>query len=82
MEIDKIIKEMSGIFFIENAGNVHKVLLDSLEKPLIQRILEQTNGNQLQTARILGINRNTLRTKIRKLGIYSDVVHRKPAGRR
>ena len=70
MEPEKIILELNELFIRENEGNVYRSLLESLEKPLISKILDQTSGNQLQAARILGINRNTLRAKIRKLGIY------------
>ena len=44
-------------------------MLEKLEKPLISITLQATNGNQLRAANILGINRNTLRKKIRELGI-------------
>ncbi|MBL94881.1 MAG: nitrogen regulation protein NR(I) [Magnetovibrio sp.] len=44
-------------------------MLEKLEKPLISITLKVTNGNQLRAANILGINRNTLRKKIRELGI-------------
>ena len=44
-------------------------LLRELEKPLIEKTLALTNGNQIKAAEILGLNRNTLRTKIRDLGI-------------
>lgn len=50
-------------------GIIYKTMLAEFEKPLIERILEQTNGNQLKAARLLGINRNTIRAKIKKLGI-------------
>jgi len=40
-----------------------------MERPLIRIILEKTRGNQVRTAEILGINRNTLRKKIQTLGI-------------
>jgi two-component system nitrogen regulation response regulator GlnG len=43
--------------------------LAQLERQLITRVLQRTSGNQVQAARILGITRGSLRTKIRALGI-------------
>jgi two-component system nitrogen regulation response regulator GlnG len=43
--------------------------LAAMERHLITRVLRHTGGNQLQAAKILGITRGTLRTKIRALGI-------------
>lgn len=43
--------------------------LTQLERQLIARVLQRTAGNQVQAARILGITRGSLRTKIRALGI-------------
>ncbi|MDD9951676.1 MAG: Fis family transcriptional regulator [Zetaproteobacteria bacterium] len=45
--------------------NVHGLIMSKAEKPLLEEILKRTGGNQLQAARILGINRNTLRKKIK-----------------
>lgn len=44
-------------------------ILRELERPLIRLCLEATNGNQIQAAQLLGLNRNTLRKKIRDLGL-------------
>ena len=44
-------------------------VLKELERPLIALSLEATNGNQLRSADLLGLNRNTLRKKIRELDI-------------
>ena len=44
-------------------------VLREVERPLIELSLEATRGNQLRAADLLGINRNTLRKKIRELGI-------------
>jgi DNA-binding NtrC family response regulator len=43
--------------------------LSLMERQLITRVLQRTEGNQLQAARILGITRNSLRHKIRTLNI-------------
>ncbi len=41
----------------------------SVEKPLLELVLRETGGNQVQASRLLGMNRNTLRRKLRELGI-------------
>jgi two-component system nitrogen regulation response regulator GlnG len=51
------------------SSGVYARLLPLVEKPLIETTLEVTAGNQLKAAKILGINRNTLRKKIKELDI-------------
>lgn len=48
---------------------LHARILREVERPLIERTLEATRGNQIKAADILGLNRNTLRKKIRELDI-------------
>jgi two-component system, NtrC family, nitrogen regulation response regulator GlnG len=48
---------------------LHERLLREVERPLISRTLAATRGNQLKAADLLGLNRNTLRKKIRDLDI-------------
>lgn len=50
------------------AGLYERVLRE-VEKPLIERTLLATGGNQIRAAALLGLNRNTLRKKIRDLGV-------------
>jgi Fis family transcriptional regulator len=50
-------------------GNLYDVILERVERPLLELTLERTNGNQLQAAAILGINRNTLRKKLNLLKV-------------
>jgi len=50
-------------------GILYKSIIESVEKPLLEQALERTGGNQLKAARILGLNRNTLRAKIKRLEI-------------
>ena len=44
-------------------------MVSEAEKAAIEVALERTKGNQLKTSRILGINRNTLRSKMEKYKI-------------
>ena len=46
--------------------NLYDKFLNEIEKPLIIKTLKYFKGNQIKTANVLGINRNTLRTKIAK----------------
>lgn len=68
---DKII-ELEDSLYNERKGILYKSMLEVIEKPLIEHALERTEGNQLKAARILGLNRNTIRNKIKKLGINVD----------
>jgi two-component system, NtrC family, nitrogen regulation response regulator GlnG len=48
---------------------IYDRLIREVERPLIARALAATRGNQLKAADVLGLNRNTLRKKIRELDI-------------
>jgi DNA-binding protein Fis len=52
-----------------SAKNLHHMLISAVERPLITLALKETNGNQIQAAHLLGVNRNTLRKKIAELKI-------------
>ena len=58
--------EISG----EEINDVDK-FMNEFERPLILKSLEFCKGNQIKTSQILGINRNTLRSKLKKLKISS-----------
>jgi Fis family transcriptional regulator, factor for inversion stimulation protein len=48
----------------ETPSGVYGMVIQCVEKPLIEVILNHTGGNQTEAADILGLNRNTLRKKI------------------
>jgi len=50
-------------------GVLYERALAELERPLIRMTLAETRGNQIRAAALLGLNRNTLRKKIREHGI-------------
>lgn len=64
-ELDRFIQERLA----RGASDLYAECLALMERKLLTRVLQQTNGNQVQAARILGITRGSLRTKIRALGI-------------
>ena len=49
--------------------NLYSLVIERIERPLIELTLKKTRGNQIRAAQILGINRNTLRKKIIDLRI-------------
>lgn len=69
---DRVIT-LEDSLYKEKYGSVYRSVLEIIERSLIEHILERTEGNQLKAARILGINRNTMHTKIKKYGISPEV---------
>lgn len=49
--------------------NLYQLLLAEIEPPLIEEILKRTGGNQSRAAGMLGITRNTLRSKMQRYSI-------------
>src|SRR5512139_4021398 len=46
-------------------GDLYQLVIGEVEKPLFRAVLTYTNGNQSEAAEILGINRGTLRKKLK-----------------
>ena len=53
----------------EKVSGMHHMVVNAVEKVLIEDVLKRSEGNQSITAQALGINRNTLRAKMKKFGI-------------
>lgn len=56
------------------AEGLYSCLIKEIERPLIEETLRRLKGNQIQTAKLLGINRNTLRRKIQDLNISLETL--------
>jgi two-component system nitrogen regulation response regulator GlnG len=56
------------------AGGIHKTVLHAVERVLLARVLRHTHGHQARASDLLGLNRATLRTKLRELGLAVDKV--------
>jgi len=48
--------------------NLYELVLSEVEAPLLECVLKITRNNQTRTARMLGLNRGTLRKKLKKYG--------------
>ncbi|MGI9433385.1 MAG: sigma 54-interacting transcriptional regulator, partial [Geminicoccaceae bacterium] len=64
--LDQVFDEFDGRL---PPSGLHGRILQEVERPLIEKVLAVTRGNQLKAAALLGVNRNTLRKKIRELDI-------------
>ncbi len=73
MSLEEVVRLKLKEFFRQSGevepGNLYSLIIERIERPLIELTLDRTGGNQLQAAAILGINRNTLRKKIATLKI-------------
>mgnify|MGYP001410688376 CR=1 FL=1 len=70
VSLEKLVKSKLEVLFqqqresqVELSG-LYDVVMEQVEKPLIELTLRAHNGNQVKTAAALGINRNTLKKKM------------------
>ena len=63
--LDGYFKDLDG----EKPSAIYEMVVNCVEKPLLQVILDHAQGNQTRAAEILGLNRNTLRKKMKTHGI-------------
>jgi len=54
------------------SANLHGLMVGLVEKPLLRTVMRETKSNQVRAAQLLGINRNTLRKKLKEHGIDPD----------
>ena len=53
----------------DRPGDLYELVIGEVERPLFKAVLDYTDGNQSQAAGILGINRGTLRKKLRSYSL-------------
>ena len=67
------VAEMIRHYFVtlkgEEPRHVYDFFLDEIEEPLLAVVMKQTRQNQSEAARMLGLSRGTLRTKLKKFGM-------------
>jgi Fis family transcriptional regulator, factor for inversion stimulation protein len=65
--LDGYFRKLNG----HKPGDLYNLVLGEVERPLFQAVLEYTKGNQSEAAEILGINRGTLRKKLRSYNLWT-----------
>jgi Fis family transcriptional regulator len=60
--LDEYFRRLDG----ESPTGVYDMVIGHVERALLASVLERANGNQTQAADMLGVNRNTLRSKLAK----------------
>ncbi|MBL7544572.1 MAG: site-specific DNA inversion stimulation factor [Bdellovibrionaceae bacterium] len=70
VSLEKLVKSKLEVLFQQQKeaqvelNGLYNVIIEQVEKPLLELALRAYNGNQVKTAQMLGINRNTLKKKI------------------
>lgn len=68
--LEDIVRKKLEFFFEQQEGSeadlsgIYNVIMGQAEKPLLELVLKSNRGNQVKSAQVLGINRNTLKKKI------------------
>lgn len=72
-EIARCVRRAMDGYFRDLDGEkpcaIYDMVISSVERPLIEVVLHRVSGNQTLAAQLLGMNRNTLRKKIKAYGI-------------
>ncbi|MFT4171542.1 MAG: Fis family transcriptional regulator [Rhodocyclaceae bacterium] len=63
--LDRYFADLDG----ERPGGIYDMVLRQVERPMLESVLRQAQGNQTLAAEMLGINRNTLRRKLADHGL-------------
>lgn len=70
VSLEKLVKSKLEVLFQQQheaqveLNGLYNIVIEQVEKPLLELALRASNGNQVRTAQMLGINRNTLKKKI------------------
>ena len=65
ISLQQYFRQLNG----EQISGIYEMVLQETERPLLEVIMRQAEGNQTRAAKMLGINRNTLRKKLSHYGL-------------
>ncbi|WP_350558693.1 DNA-binding transcriptional regulator Fis [Psychrobacter sp. CAL346-MNA-CIBAN-0220] len=65
VHVERVVRQYFAALGNEMPTDLYALILKEVERPLLTVVLEQTRGNQTKCAQILGLNRGTLRKKLK-----------------
>jgi Fis family transcriptional regulator len=69
-DISECVRRSLDRYFLDLDGEkpcaIHHMVLAQVERPMLEVVMREANGNQTVAAGLLGINRNTLRRKLQE----------------
>ena len=63
--LDQYFNDLNG----DEPTAIYEMVINTVEKPLLLYIMNKTEGNQSKAAKMLGLNRNTLRKKLKQYNL-------------
>ena len=79
--LEPVVPVLAEQLLAERPGAVHRTAVELFERALFEHVLRAVGGNQLKAARLLGLNRNTVRKRGRELNLLPiRPSRRRPAG--
>jgi Fis family transcriptional regulator len=63
--LEKYFRDLDGM----RPAAIYDMVLSAVERPMLEVVMKQANGNQCRASEMLGINRNTLRKKLQNHGL-------------
>jgi Fis family transcriptional regulator len=68
-EVDKALRRYFVHLEDEPVTNLHQMVMSEVEAPLLQAVMRYNGNNQSKASTMLGLNRGTLRTKLKQYGL-------------
>jgi Fis family transcriptional regulator len=67
--VRKVMKQYFKDLDGEKPTAIYEMVVAAVEKPMLEVVMFQAHGNQTRAAELLGVNRNTLRKKLKQHGL-------------
>ncbi|HHC74046.1 MAG TPA: Fis family transcriptional regulator [Thiothrix sp.] len=64
--VERVMNDYLEAIGDQEPTNVYRLVIDEVERPMLEVLMSHTNNNQSKAAKYLGINRATLRTKLKR----------------